>query len=307
MLVSFLVAVVATTALSGCNERAEHNKELDGSSSAGIYHSPIEMIIPYDAKEFGRIDCKSLTDRDIPENSAFCYRIPLPEKLKEAYETVAERILLREDKAYSYVGYVGGPVLEKISDGIETIEVNTIGLPPGTDPEAVTTKKCIQVRDALVAFVSRSVWEGLLAKGAVSGEVEISAATQQQTVPQKSIRPANPPPRMEWSKILWMKFTNLFRIYPIYKYSKVDAYKFTSDMEAQKSLAHLLNSDTYKVRAGRSVAVTVCMESVPEEPPAPSGQTQEETEQSIAAPRFTSSIEDGGIIFYTRIPITRRN
>jgi len=262
----------------GCNERAELNKRhAQGESDSqidGIYRKPEEFTISYSTTQIHRIDCAVLKDREIPKDSAYCYRVQVPDNVVSAYAKVVERILAKKDLAYEYVGYLGGPVREGIDDGIETIEVNTIWFAPGNDEEK--NKKCIQIRDALVGFISRLRWRNMKGEenhGDTDEDLSPVTTPADKLKDDHPLQPGQKRLSVENVNLLWMKFNNIFRVYPIDQYSRADAYKFTSDVAVQAGISHLVEGDKFKVRAGRSLAVNVCEGEKPQ-------------------------IEDGGVIFY---------
>ena len=263
----------------GCNERAELNKKhAQGESDSeidGVYRKPEEFTIPYSSAKIHRIDCAVLRERDIPKNTAYCYRLDAPEDLVTAYAKVVERILAKKDLAYEYVGYLGGPVREGIDDGIETIEMNTIWLGPGNDEGS--NKKCLQVRDALVGFISRLRWRKMKGEehhGDTDEDLSPVTTPADKMKDDHPLQPGEKRLAAEYVNLLWMKFNNIFRVYPIDQFSRADAYKFTSDVAVQSGISHLVEGDKFKIRAGRSLAVTVC--------------------EGGGKPL----VEDGGVIFY---------
>ena len=272
----------------GCNERAELNRRhAQGESDAeidGVYRKPEEFTIPYSKSKIQLIDCTILKDREIPKDSnAHCYRLAVPDNILHAYAKVLERILDKKELAYEYVGYLGGPVRENVDEGIETIEVNTIWVGSGNDE---SKKKCLEIRDAVVGFVSRRRWSRMKGepRRADSDEDFSPVTTPDSDFKMKEDHPLQPgvaaPAVLEHVTLTWMKFHNIFRLYPIDQFSRADAYKFTSDLPVQAGVSHLVEGDKFKIRAGRALAVSLCEKEQPK-------------------------IENDGIIFYVEQVPTR--
>jgi hypothetical protein len=278
------LAIVLTWVLEACNERVESNKRHaeGGSDSAidGIYRKAQEFAVPYTkSQQIQRIDCATLKDREIPKDLAHCYRMEAPENVVAAYANVVERILAKKDLSYEYVGYLGGPVRDGVDDGIETMEVNTVWLGPGFDESR--NKRCFQIRDSLVGFISRLKWKKLKGEenyGDTDEDLSPVTTPAEKLKEDHPLQPGQEGLAVEFVTLSWMKFNNIFRVYPIDEYSRSDAYKFTSDVAVQAGISHLVEGDKFKVKAGRALAVTVCDDQKP-------------------------VVEDGGIIFFVeRLP-----
>ena len=271
------VATLLSYGLQGCNERAETNKKHaygeSESSIEGTYRKAQEFTVPYTNAQIHRIDCAILKDRDIPKDLAHCYRMDAPENIVAAYANVVERILAKKDLSYEYVGYLGGPVRDGIDDGIETMEINTIWLGPGFNE--ASKKRCFQIRDSLIGFISRLKWKRLKGEDNHGDPDEDLSPVTTPAEKLKEDHPLQPKDGLpvEFLTLSWMKFNNIFRVYPIDEYSRADAYKFTSDVAVQAGISHLVEGDKFKVKAGRALAVTVCDDQKPQ-------------------------VENGGIIFF---------